>query len=332
MKKFFYMIFAATMMLTIFTGCQKQSNNTNTNTNASAKEDTEDTNASSDQNNNQEVISVDHSMGTVSIPSDVKKVVIFDFGILDMIDSLGIDVELALPVDSLPAYLEHYGDVTNAGGIKEPNLEAIFEFEPDVIFIGSRQQDYYEQLAEIAPTIYVELNGDSYMEDFSSNLGYVAEVFGKQQETEEILNTINQKIEEVKELTSKSEEKALILLTNDGALSVYGKGSRFGIIHDVLGVKAADEAIEASTHGQTANFEYISEINPDILFVVDRTVVVGGSNTANTVLDNDLVNETNAAKNGKIIALDPDIWYLSGGGIASITEMIEDIREAYQAQ
>jgi iron complex transport system substrate-binding protein len=113
-------------------------------------------------------------------------------------------------------------------------------------------------------------------------------------------------------------------------MSAYGAGSRFGIIHDLLGVKAADDTIEVSTHGQEVSYEYISQVNPDILFVVDRTVIAGGTNLAATTLDNELVNETSAATNNKIISLDPDLWYLSGGGLTSVSEMIDEVVAAIQ--
>ena len=45
-------------------------------------------------------------------------------------------------------------------------------------------------------------------------------------------------------------EKALIILANEDKISAYGPNSRFGFIHDVLGVQPVDENIEASTHGE----------------------------------------------------------------------------------
>ena len=47
-----------------------------------------------------------------------------------------------------------------------------------------------------------------------------------------------------------------------GSVPAQDKGSRFGWVFTDLGLKSADEAIEASTHGQEVNFEYISEKNP----------------------------------------------------------------------
>ena len=47
---------------------------------------------------------------------------------------------------------------TNVGSLKEPDFEAIHAMQPDVIFISTRQAELYEQFAEIAPTVYVELD------------------------------------------------------------------------------------------------------------------------------------------------------------------------------
>lgn len=320
MKKLLLTIMITALTLTVLTGCSSKQN---------ANPSTDTTSNADDTDNTSELITIKHEKGTTEVVRDIKKAVVFDFGVLDTFQTLDIEVELAAPVDSLPEYLSGYSTVVNAGGIKEPNLEVIFAFAPDVIFISSRQESYYEQLSEIAPTIYVNINAVTYMEDFTQSVTNIATLFDRTEEAMQLLNQINIEVDETKALTSQSEENALILLTNDGSLSVFGPGSRFGIIHDLLGVKTADAIIDSSTHGQGVGFEYISEINPDILFVVDRTAVVGGTNLAAATLDNDLVKGTKAAVNNKIISLDPDIWYLSGGGLTSVSTMIEDIRSAF---
>ncbi len=345
MKKNIF-VMALLVMVLLLTGCKSANNTTsgasngatneNVNTedpsNNGVEEGTNSDNAGTDSAVNEEnvltEVVIKHSLGTVTVPTNVEKAVVFDFGSLDTIDALGIDVTLAVPVDNLPAYLEKYSDSVSAGGIKEPDLEAIFDFDPDVIIISGRQSSYYDQLSEIAPTIYVELNAQTYMEDFKKNVNNIAQIFGVTDEANAKLAEIEARVEEVKAIAKAKEDKALVVLTNDGNISVYGSGSRFGIIHDTLGVKQADENIEASTHGQEANYEYIAKVNPDIIFVVDRTAVVGGTANASSTLDNELVNETNAAKNGNIISLNSDYWYLSGGGLISVNEMISNIEAA----
>lgn len=335
MKKFVTLLLVGLLAASMFTGCSKSSSTGNTGstentvTEAPAVEDTS-SDTSSDVSTEVAEVTVTHSKGTTTIPAGATKAVVFDMSILDNIQSLGIECEVAAPVSSIPTYLDSFADATNAGGIKEPDIEAIYNFEPDVIFISGRQSDYYDQLSEIAPTIYVDLEAATYVDDAKRNATYVAEIFGAEAALEGHLAELDAALTEIAELTAASDEKALIILTNDGSISAYGSGSRFGFVHDTLGVKEADETIESSTHGQEASYEYIAETNPDILFVIDRTAVVGGSVEANSTLENDLVNSTNAAKNSKIVYLDSEQWYLAGGGLTSVTSMFAQVADAFR--
>lgn len=277
-----------------------------------------------DQTPSEQSITIEHLKGTAVINGEVKKVAVFDFGFLDTMKVMGIETELALPISSLPDYLSEFKDAVNAGGIKEPDLEALYTFKPDVIIISGRQSDYYEELNKIAPTIYVEVNAETYLEDVKKNTEIAAKIFNADDAADKAIQALETQVEEAKKTVGSTDQKALILLTNDGTISAYGAGSRFGLIHDLLGIPTADSTITVSTHGQSVNYEYIAKINPDILYVVDRTQVVGGTTTTNTTLDNDLVKQTNAYQHQQIINLTPDYWYLSSGGLLSVSEMIKE--------
>ena len=304
----------------------------NTNqTDASSQTEVTSEQSSKNTNNNQSTeseVTITHSKGTTTVKTNPKKVVVFDMGVLDIMDKLEVDAEFAVPVSNVPSYLPEYENATNAGGLKEPDLETIYTFAPDAIFISGRQSDYYDQLNEIAPTIYVDLDTTKYMEDLKTNVINIGKIFGKEDLALEEYNKIETKVNEAKEKISNIDDKALIVLTNSGKISAYGAGSRFGIIHDTLGFKEADENMyadtEITTHGKEVSYEYISEINPDILFVVDRDAVTGGESDATSTLNNDLVNNTNAGKNGKIIMLDPEVWYIVAGGLSSVNTMIDE--------
>lgn len=258
-----------------------------------------------------EKVTITHEKGTVEVPKSVKKAVVFELSVLDTIDALGIEVELGLP-SGLPSYLENYQEkATKVGSMKEADMEKIYEFAPDVIFIGGRLAESYEELSKIAPTVYVTTGADTYLEDVKTNVTSIASIFGKEEAAE------------------NSEQKALVLLANEGSLAAYGSGSRYGFIHDTLNVKQADDKIQVSTHGQEASFEYVAEKNPDMIFVIDRTAAIGGSVKATETLNNDLINGTNAAKNNKIVSLDSEIWYLAGGGLHSTMVMVEEIAAAF---
>lgn len=267
----------------------------------------------------------------IEVPVDPKKVVVFDMGMLDTMDELGLSQQVVgVPKKNLPDYLKQYdtNDYESIGGLKEPDMEKINELNPDLIIISGRQRDYQEELSKIAPTLFL---GTDYQKGWAStegNIETIGKVFDKEELVTEKLADLSKKIDEVKEKATASSDKALTVLVNEGELSAYGQASRFGIISDTLGFKMADDAIEASTHGQSVSFEYVLEKNPDIIFVVDRTKAIGGDTSKDNLSENPLIEQTKAAKNDKIILLSPDVWYLSGGGLQSTGQMIDEVGAA----
>ncbi|MBS4175637.1 siderophore ABC transporter substrate-binding protein [Bacillus sp. FJAT-49736] len=275
-----------------------------------------------------DMLVINHLLGKSKVPKNPKKVVVFDMGALDTLEKLGLsDRVTGLPQETVPAYLEKYKNskYKNAGSLKEPDFEAINAMKPDLIIISGRQQDSYDKFQEIAPTIYVGIDNKNYMESFKNNVTTIGKIFGKEEQAKKELTEVDKDIESLKEKAEASNAKALITLTTGGKVTAYGPASRFGIIHDVFGVKAATEDLKADpVHGQNISMEFILEKNPDILYVIDRDAAVGEGDNAKKVIENSLVKKTNAYKNGKIIYLDPGYWYLSGGGLESVSEMIKE--------
>jgi len=280
-----------------------------------------------------EEIVVKHQLGETKVKKNPKNVVVFDFGVLDSLDKLGVEVA-GVPQANVPPYLKKYGagDYANVGSLKEPDFEKVSSIGPELIIISTRQSDQYEEFSKIAPTIFMGVDTSRYMESFTENMETLGKIFGKEAEVEKELKAINETIEKVKEKASASDKKALIILTTGGKTSAYGPGSRFGLIHDVLGVKPVDKNIKAATHGMSVSFEYIAEKNPDYLFVIDRDKVVSGEGgqPAEQVLNNDLVKGTKAYKDKNIVYLDPNYWYLSGGGLVSLGEMVKEVEAGLQ--
>ncbi|WP_176527555.1 siderophore ABC transporter substrate-binding protein [Peribacillus butanolivorans] len=273
-----------------------------------------------------EEITVKHQLGETKVKTNPEKVVVFDMGTLDTLDKLGVEVA-AVPHDGLPEYLSKYeGTTENAGGLKEPDFEKINEIAPDLILISGRQSDAYEELSKIAPTVYVGVDTTKYMESFEENVTLLGKIFGKEKEAAKEFASVEENITALKE-KAPTDKKGLIILASGGKVSAYGPDSRFGIIHDVFGVPAVDDKLEVSTHGQSISFEYIAEKDPDYLFVVDRDAVAGDGAAAKKTVENDIVKNTKAYKEGNIVYLDPNYWYLSGGGLESVDSMVKEVSE-----
>ncbi|MGI8385200.1 ABC transporter substrate-binding protein [Robertmurraya sp. P23] len=178
--------------------------------------------------------------------------------------------------------------------------------------------------------MFVDVDYANYIPSLEENFNLVAELFEKEDVLETKMEELQASIDEVNKEASASESKALILLANEGKISAYGPGSRYGFVHDAFGFKAVDENLEVSQHGQSITFEYILEKNPDVIFVIDRSATIGGEVGAKETIENELVKKTNAYKNGKIIYLDAVNWYIAGNGITSTQAMTEEVKAALE--
>ncbi|MEY9211146.1 ABC transporter substrate-binding protein [Thermobifida halotolerans] len=281
-----------------------------------------------------EEITVTHAQGETTLDGVPEKVVVFDMSVLSTLDELGVEpVGVPEMQDGyLPEELAHYAedDVAKVGSLFEPDYEAVNALEPDLIIVAARSAAVYPELSEIAPTIDMTIDNADFLNSFEERTMALASIFGKEAEVTERIDAIKADIAEVSENASDA-GRALILRVEGAEATAYGPGSRYGIIHDPLGVPAVeDDFATDARHGDAVSFEFIAEANPDIMFVQDREAPVGDTSgpNATAVLDNDLVNSTNAAKNDKIVYLELFTWYLAPGALSSVEAQIDTVREA----
>lgn len=271
-------------------------------------------------------ITVEHAQGsTANVPVNPEKVFTFDLGVLDTMDALGVE-PAGVPEAAYPDGLKKYSDAKYAkiGSLKEPDFEAVSAGDPDLIIISGRTAGAYEELSKIAPTIDLSIDAAKPMDSFKEQAGKLGTIFNKSAEVEEKLAAVDTTVADTKAKAATA-GKGLIVLTSGGEVTAYGAGSRFGIIHDVLGVPTAADVKSEGSHGEAISFEYIKQANPDLLYVINRDTAIGTEGTANAILDNELVQSTNAARNGKVINLDPAGWYIVGYGLNNVKAMVDAV-------
>ena len=281
------------------------------------------------ENNKVVVKEITHKYGTTKIEGIPKKVVVLDYGTLDALDALDVEVAGLPKSGKIPSYLDKFNDDSygNTGSVKEPDLEAIHALEPDVIFMAGRMADYYDELSDIAPTVFIESDGANYMKTLSESMNVYVEIFDKKEKADELVKEVTVKAEEIKAKTENLNASAVMV--NGRSLSAFGAKSRYGLLFNELGFKEADSNLGESTHGQEISFEYLIEKNPEYIFVVDRNAIAGSSEiTAKDVVENELVKQTDAYKNGRIVYLNPITWYTVSGGYTSTLNMIEEVNKA----
>lgn len=279
-----------------------------------------------------EMVKVSHRKGEIEVPKNPEKVVVLDYSSLDIIDEMNKESKVVgLPKSSLPDYLDEFkgNEFKDLGALKEFSLETINELDPDLIIIEGRQEKHYDELSKIAPTLFLGREGNDHFGSLENNAKTLGVVFGEENFVDEKMKGINTKIENIASKTSSLEDKALVTMVYDGEITTFGKESRFGMIHNEFGFKQADENIVTEDHGQTVSNEYIANINPGYLFVIDKGIIASSKQEpAKGIIENELVQRTDAYKNGNIIYLDTKAWYLGGPGLQSTNVMLSEIENS----
>lgn len=271
---------------------------------------------------------ITHVQGSTTIEGTPEKIVVMDFGALDTIKALGLsDKVVGLPKRGLPTFLAEFKEAKYAdvGTLQEPNLEEINKLDPDLLIIGGRSAGKYPELSQHWPTIDISFDSKQGLLDGTEAAATpIAEIFGKQAELAEQMTALRAGAQDL-QAVGQAAGKGLIVMTSGGKISLHGEQSRFGAIHTLLGVPVAKENIATDGHGEPATFELLSEINPDVMFVVDRDAAIGteGQN-AREILDNELVHRTTAWQQQKLIMLDGSRWYIAIHGLDNAGAMLEE--------
>ena len=260
-----------------------------------------------------------------------KRVVVFDYGVADILKNLGVDAVVGLPKNGkMPEILSNYSDdkYTNVGSLKETDFEAVESLNPDLIIIGGRQAEDIDSFKEIAPTVNLAVDGQDYMNSFKTVVTDLGNLFDKEDEAKKAIDEIEAKIAKVNKTVTEKGLTASVVMANEGSISAFSAKSRYGLIYNGLGFTEADKNIDDSTHGQQVSFEYFLENKSDYVFVVDRGAVTGKGEAASKLFDNEVMNKTEVSKNGNIVYLNSVIWYTMTGGIESTNQMIDEIADA----
>lgn len=272
-----------------------------------------------------------NEMIDISVPVNPQRIVVADYVALDMLDSWGLgDKIVGLTKDGVPTYLSKYKDndnIKNIGSLKEVDMEAIMELEPDLIFTSGRLGSKYDEFSKIAPTVKTSIDyKKGFLNSFSELTKRNASIFELDEKADKQLASFNDRIEKIKE--ASKDKTAIVGITTGGSLTTLGNDSRCSIIGTDLGFKNLADS-KNSTHGNNSSFELLVDLDADYIFILDRDTAIAadGAVAAQQLMDNELVHKTKAHQNGNIVYLTPAVWYMSEGGITAMDIMLKDIEQ-----
>ena len=271
-----------------------------------------------------------HDFGTTELKKAPKRIVILDnlYGeILDPLDitPVGATTGQADSQEFSTLFKKQYKDakVVSVGWQGNPDLDKIAELKPDLILMTGEQEDLYEELSEIAPTVGYQINTDENWDYHETSLK-VAEIFDKRDEMKKDLDRLDAReavfAENVK--AKFGNQKLMYLHVTDNDIRYYAYG-HFGYLYDTYHFNRA-ETFNPDDMLQVIDPDKLKDINPDLLIV---------QADSQELLDNKLKNtpvwtSLKAVQNNKVIYADYST-YMLGFGIVSQEAIMKQISDEW---
>lgn len=281
-------------------------------------------------------------MADIEVPYDPQRIAILDMPALDIIDALGVGDRIVGSASVTIEYLTDYnpddsnGVIMNLGTVKTADLEKVAACEPDIIFIGGRLSSIYADLEAIAPVVYLTVDYEKgVVESTRYNAQTIASIFGKETEIDALFTEFQPRIDALNNVLNG--KNVLLGMYNSNALSLMDTESQLNIIAKELGANNLGETVgevDKATHGEEASWETIITLNPEYMFILDRSTAIGAADEgvmgAREVIENDLIKELDVYKDGKIVYFidHANVWYTSTGGVQALDTMLADLEAA----
>lgn len=271
-----------------------------------------------------------HDFGTTELKKAPKHIVILDnlYGeILDPLDitPVGATTGQADSQEFSTLFKKQYKDakVVSVGWQGNPDLDKIAELKPDLILMTGEQEDLYEELSEIAPTVGYQINTDENWDYHETSLK-VAEIFDKRDEMKKDLDRLDAReavfAENVK--AKFGNQKLMYLRVTDNDIRYYAYG-HFGYLYDTYHFNRA-ETFNPDDMFQVINPDKLKDINPDLLIVqADSQELLD-----NKLKNNPVWSSLKAVQNNKVIYADYST-YMLGFGIVSQEAIMKQISDEW---
>ena len=271
-----------------------------------------------------------HDFGTTELKKAPKRIVILDNLYGEILDPLHIT-----PVGATTGQADSqefstlfkkqykYAKVVSVGWQGNPDLDKIAELKPDLILMTGEQEDLYDELSEIAPTVGYQINTDENWDYHETSLK-VAEIFDKRDEMKKDLDRLDAReavfAENVK--AKFGNQKLMYLRVTDNDIRYYAYG-HFGYLYDTYHFNRA-ETFNPDDMFQVIDPDKLKDINPDLLIVqADSQELLD-----NKLKNNPVWSSLKAVQNNKVIYADYST-YMLGFGIVSQEAIMKQISDEW---
>lgn len=284
-----------------------------------------------------------HDQGKVTLPATPERIVTYDLSVLDSLNALGVKVS-GVPKSTYSNELAQYSEVTTVGSLFEPDYAVLKDLKPQLIFAGGRSQKAIPELEKIAPTAVLGGDPDAFLESFRRNNLALGSAFGKTDEASKAVDAIDQDVKQLQAANQGKTGAFLFAVRNN--VMVHVPGDRFGYAYEVTGLKsvlpakdpnapavprpeAGSPEAKAAEAARAETLAKLAKAEPDWLIVLDRGAINDGEKTAaDTLAKHPQLSQTRAYKEGRVVYVDSNGWYVIGGGLNNFGRQVKDLLAA----
>lgn len=266
-------------------------------------------------------VEITDAHGTVTVPVNPKNVVALDNRTFETLADWKIELAAA-PKDIMPEGISYKSDdsVQNIGNHREPNLEILAAADPELVIVGQRFADYYEDIKKLVPNaVVIDLNvdvseeaatpGENLVNGLKNSTISLGQIFDKNEEAKQLVADFDKVIEDAKSAyNGKDTVMSVIVSGGDIGFAAPHSGRVWGPMYDIFGWVPALEVADTSTDhkGDEVSVEAIAQSNPDWIFVLDRDA--GTSDAATSTPAQDVIANSPALQNTTAISKEQIIY------------------------
>lgn len=321
---------------------------TNDTTQASSESEdttTEDTTTEGSESEALTEVEITDAHGTVVVPVNPTTVVSLDSRSFQTLELWGITLAAA-PKGVMPADSGYVADesVQDIGNHREPNLEIIAAVQPDLVIIGQRFAQYYDEIKAIVPdAAVIDLNfdvsetatnpGENLINGFKQSASDLGRIFDKNAEAEALIAELDEAVAAAKAAYNGTDTVMSVNVSGGNiGFSAPGYGRVWGPLYEIFGwVSALEVDGSSSDHqGDDISVEAIAETNPDWIFILDRDAAVSsseGSTPAKDVIEqSEALENTTAVVEGNLVYAPTDTY--TNESIHTFIELFNTLADA----
>ena len=273
-------------------------------------------------------LSIKHELGTTTLFSQPKRIVVLEYSFLDALTALGVKpIAGAIAASGgdrgVPLYLAKAAEaVALVGSRGQPSLEAILAQKPDLILADlTRHKAIATQLEAIAPTVTWKSQDGNY-DDIMTQFLEIGRIVGREAKAITLLEAQKRLVEKTRALAPKNAPFSLAAVAWAQGFTAQSSESFTGSLLERFGRPTIKP--QAGTVRFELSLEALVAQNPEqmVLFKApDEKILL------DEWRKNPLWASLEAVKSGRIYVFDRDLW-TRGKGVLALKQMFQQAIES----